>query len=439
LGQPRRTLCGQQRAAALQLLKENIPYLVRIQRLAAIGAALSARPDAPPLSPSGLRALLKHPLVSGDNVRSHEDPYDDVYVEEVAFHGGPRLVMQGLTSRSAHTLRILLSAIFSPVSLGLPRPYVQQARTLVQAVLTLSNAICVAAGLRSGTAAPRLRRREPFVPGREQLAELRDKVTFTSAELAELLPARSLQAVNGWIVGAGDHQMAMDAGSDDALILTPLLRHGSDVIGANPGELAPALRRHRIVLAMDHGCPGAVGERRDRLRPPRHPHRPPHALQPPPLPLPHRSAPAAQPLPPNGPAKSLAKPSPGSCPTTSSPTTATGSATSAVCASSCTSSKNSAWPSSKPTHAGTTNNAKAGPPIPGKPAHNTVDAARLTCGQPPDQPANNQLKPKREDLTTWFQVTGLIAGSGGRALIICPRVVRGIGPERDPRARWARA
>jgi len=74
-------------AAALQLLKENIPYLVRIQRLAAIGAALSARPDAPPLSPSGLRALLKHPLVSGDNVRSHEDPYDDVYVEEVAFTG----------------------------------------------------------------------------------------------------------------------------------------------------------------------------------------------------------------------------------------------------------------------------------------------------------------------------------------------------------------
>src|SRR6266545_2885975 len=282
-------------AAALQLLKENIPYLVRIQRLAAIGAALSARPDAPPLSPSGLRALLKHPLVSGDNVRSHEDPYDDVYVEEVAFHGGPRLVMQGLTSRSAHTLRILLSAIFSPVSLGLPRPYVQQARTLVQAVLTLSNAICVAAGLRSGTAAPRLRRREPFVPGREQLAELRDKVTFTSAELAELLPARSLQAVNGWIVGAGDHQMAMDAGSDDALILTPLLRHGSDVIVANPGELAPALRHHRIVLAMDHGCRGAVGERRDRLRPPRHPHRPHHALQPPPLPLPHRSAPAARP------------------------------------------------------------------------------------------------------------------------------------------------
>ena len=76
-------------AAALQLLPENIPVLIRLQRLAAIGAALPVAPDARPLSSSGLRALLKDPLISGEYVRGQEDPYEDVYVEEVAFHGGP--------------------------------------------------------------------------------------------------------------------------------------------------------------------------------------------------------------------------------------------------------------------------------------------------------------------------------------------------------------
>jgi len=78
-------------AAALQLMPENIPFLTRLRRAAVIGAALPTAPGARPLSPSGVRALLKHPLISGEDVRREEDPYDDAYVAEVVFHGGPRL------------------------------------------------------------------------------------------------------------------------------------------------------------------------------------------------------------------------------------------------------------------------------------------------------------------------------------------------------------
>lgn len=103
-------------AAALQLLPENIHHLGRLQRLAAIGVSLPERPGALRLSPSRLRTLLKHPLVSGADVRANQDPYDDVYVVEVPFHGGPRRVLQGLTSQSAATLNLLLLSVLSPVS-----------------------------------------------------------------------------------------------------------------------------------------------------------------------------------------------------------------------------------------------------------------------------------------------------------------------------------
>jgi hypothetical protein len=150
-------------AAALQLLPENIPFLTRAQRLAAVGAALPARPDAPPISSSRLRAVLKDPLISGEFVRAQEDPYDDVYVEEVAFHGGPRLVLQGLTNHSAHTARVLLYAIFGSEGSDLPDGFIRQARLLTRAVLLLSDAICSKAALRRGMTARQAQGREPFV------------------------------------------------------------------------------------------------------------------------------------------------------------------------------------------------------------------------------------------------------------------------------------
>jgi hypothetical protein len=197
-------------AAALQLLPENIPFLTRAQRLAAVGTALPIRPDARPLSPSRLRALLKDPLISGEYVRSQEDPYEDVYVEEVAFHGGPRLVLQGLTNHSAHTVRILLSAIFGPAGDALPDGYVRQAGLLTGVALTLSHAICSRAGLRRGTTAAQEGHREPFVPGATRLAELCAAVTFTPGDLSGMLPHGRMQVLQEWITEAGGHRLNLD-------------------------------------------------------------------------------------------------------------------------------------------------------------------------------------------------------------------------------------
>ena len=242
-------------AAALQLMPGNIPFLIRAQRLAAIGAALPVAPDARPLSPSGLRALLKDRLISGEYVRGQEDSYEDVYVEEVAFHGGPRLVVQGLTTHSAHTARMLLNAIFGPSGNGLPHAYVDHAGLMATAALSLSDAVCRRAGLKRGTMAAEARRREPLVPGAARLAELREALTFTLEDLASLLPDDGMQALQDWITDAGAHRVDLDSSvTDDGLILRPLLRHGAMLIVANPGELVSALRHHLIVTAADYGC-----------------------------------------------------------------------------------------------------------------------------------------------------------------------------------------
>jgi hypothetical protein len=242
-------------AAALQLIPENIPRLVRLQRLAAIGACLPSRPGAPRLSPSRIRALLKDPLVSGPDIRAQEDLYDDLYTAEVSFHGGPCLVAQGLTSRCAHTLGLMLRSILGPAGqAALPTQFVEDTQLWAHTVLRLSNVTLRRAGLHCGIAPPPHHGEGVFVPGERTLASLRAAVRYDFAYLTSLLPTRSADLIAAWGLRPGEHTFTAEPGSDDGLVLAPLLLVNDGLIVANPAELVTALRHRLIVHAGLHGC-----------------------------------------------------------------------------------------------------------------------------------------------------------------------------------------
>ena len=121
-------------------------------------------------------------------------------------------------------------------------------------MLSLSHAVCRAAGLRRGVTTTQARGREPFVPGRARLAGLCGAVTFTSADIAARLSDGGLRALKAWATEAGMHPVMLEESTDDGLILRPLLGHGTDLIVANPGELMSALRHNLIVMAASYGC-----------------------------------------------------------------------------------------------------------------------------------------------------------------------------------------
>ncbi|MGW5638522.1 hypothetical protein [Streptomyces sp. NPDC003832] len=243
-----------QAASALQLMPENLPCLVRLQRLAAVGACLPSRPQAPRLSPSRLRSLLKDPVIGSPSVRAQEDPYNDLYTAEVPFHGGPYLVAQGLTERSAYTLGLILRTVFSPAGRVLPEPYRHSAHRLAHGVLSLSHSVLTRVGLTRGITAPAAVRNEVLVPGERTLSALRDAVTLDEAALSAIVPPQELTVLDTLSVQPGGHVLTAEPGPDDGLILTPLLAVGGTLVVANPAELATALRHRLIVLAAEHNC-----------------------------------------------------------------------------------------------------------------------------------------------------------------------------------------
>src|SRR5260221_8314611 len=100
----------------------------------------------------------------------------------------------------------------------------------------------------------------------------------------------------------------------------------------------------------------------------------------------------------SGPARSPPEPSAAGSAPPSARTTRPGSTTTGGSASYSPGSKPSAPPPSKPTPAGSAS-PEPHTPAPGRSPHNTVAAARLTCGQPRDQPPFPQVTAKCEDLT----------------------------------------
>ncbi len=244
-------------AAALQLLPSNVPCLLRLERLAAIGASLPPNQASPSITPNSLRRILKMELIDDAHIRAQEDEYDDVYAVEIPFHGGPKLALQGLCSRSGEIIEIMISGIFRSPN-ELPEEYKEEAYALTHLILAISNNMCRLAGLDRSAPAKNSKKRHVDVPSARTLSELLAAVFIDDDTLKTLVPAEVGDhfdaALASCSVLPGMHECKFQNGSDDSLVLTPLARVSGGFNIINPAELISCLRHKLIVMAIDHRC-----------------------------------------------------------------------------------------------------------------------------------------------------------------------------------------
>lgn len=165
-------------ASGLQLLELNRPHLLVLQRLAALGTLLPARPGAPPITASKLRSLLREDLV----VSVDEDRVEtDLFCSEVIIRGFPYRVLAGIRDNSSAVAEFLCDAPLSMAGEPLPRPFVLSVHELALTAFELSEEMCRRAGQpRSTAAVPAPDERAVItVPSTRRLRELEVSVTFT--------------------------------------------------------------------------------------------------------------------------------------------------------------------------------------------------------------------------------------------------------------------
>lgn len=245
---------------ALQLRADNAKGLLRIERLAAVVAALEPH-DGPSMSSGRWRRLVREPPIADEYTLRAEDPFEEPYVRSISYVGGSYLVLPGLATDSAAVLSRLLEGVHSWNDPNEHETeFVRQVVVMVTAVLRVSDEVLRRGGL-SRNEAPESTGVE--VPPGPAFSELKKAVRFGWQEVEGLVGNRGRAALGRFIRQTGSLMSPLDVSNGpvgDRLVATPMLATDDEVIILLPGCLLASLRHHIILLAKQYGLTSRVAE-----------------------------------------------------------------------------------------------------------------------------------------------------------------------------------
>ena len=235
---------------SLSLLRDNSRQFARLQVAAevvsAFGGSRSTR-----MSQSKWNGFLNKGPLANPQLVLQEDPFEELFIEEVHFTAGPYLITSGHASGAIYVLNHLLKAIF--LSDPFPsREYQRRASQAARAILTISDEIFLAAGYQRQTA-PIDRPRQPVVfPQEGRFERLKQAVTFNAEEMAAILDPVPVNALEPFLRVQREHE-ALNDPLHGRWLTKPILHIDDQYVVLLPGGLATALRHYLICAAIDLG------------------------------------------------------------------------------------------------------------------------------------------------------------------------------------------
>jgi hypothetical protein len=174
-------------------MPENAERYLRLPAFAHAIATLQPGTGKPRISAGRLRGILRAAPLGHGFIAAAEDPFDYPFTESIAFHNGAYTVFPGNNSESAtFVMRHIAKAILSEEAFSDPS-FVDKARSLIRAALTISHQLACRSGLVYGM--------EPtsefggliIVPSSSDLSRLKSAVLFQESELTDLLAGHGLE------------------------------------------------------------------------------------------------------------------------------------------------------------------------------------------------------------------------------------------------------
>jgi hypothetical protein len=246
--------------AGLQLLPANAERIVRLEAFAYLVASGKSKRSRK-VAPHALAPLCNCEALQ--TIAHAEDPFDNVFCEDVLFHGGSYRVLPGITEHATFILKRINEAIFFHRDAFPDASFVRTATHLIQGTLALSDRMCRLAGLQRNPDLSTTGDGDIVVPGGKRLAELKASVRLSRAALGDFLRGRGhppdCLAPLTVAADALPHESELQISS--VLSQRPLVAVDTDIVIASPSELLPALRNALIALAQDQGVERELASR----------------------------------------------------------------------------------------------------------------------------------------------------------------------------------
>ena len=243
------------KVAALDLMPENASRRTSLDALSHLLASVRYDPNAPKISRPRLEGLLQKHLSQSSEPGVADDPFPEMFTEEITFINGPYIALPGTLAGSYDILNWLLkAAVLKTPSLGFEhfRDDVTGSAILC---LSVSNAIARKAGLRRGMSPKLGKTSDILVSNAKSLKELANAVTFSQSELVLLgTGERNFgETIDPLSIDVGEVDWDKYSFEHGDLHHKPFVRIDDKYVVSNPSGLMAALIHRIFNLAYQHG------------------------------------------------------------------------------------------------------------------------------------------------------------------------------------------
>ncbi len=243
------------KTGALHLDPRNASRAFSLDALAHLVSAQEFRPTAPVISQIRFKNLMRDCLGGHSRPGSFDDPFPQLFIEEILFHQGPYMVFPGPTAGDQDILRWLLRAADLLCSSGQPGSFSGEMRAAAALCLSVSNDIACKAGLKRGQQPQGDRGDDIAVPDARGFEQGGAAVAFSLPEIAQIVPEDVVplpQTLVPLCTEPGTHDWVSYSSKWRWLHYKPFVKMGDNLLVPNPSLFVTALRQRILYLALEH-------------------------------------------------------------------------------------------------------------------------------------------------------------------------------------------
>ncbi len=237
----------------LQAYPENHSHTIRLE-VATRVACSKKNNEKRKINLNKLQNTLNRYLPADGAIGMMEDPSENLFTENIVFHGGNYIVYSGITEGGSFILNNLFRSIFHNGN-EFSKKFIEIVKVASLTLLTLSNEVAHRMGHSRYMDSPDTWREDIKVPNESHASKLCDAVIFTKQQINTLLEPIGLDYtfLGPFITMIWDPILMEEDPLKNPLLIRPIVEVDDTIILAMPGSIIGALRHFIVVLSQKLG------------------------------------------------------------------------------------------------------------------------------------------------------------------------------------------
>ncbi|AKB85399.1 hypothetical protein [Methanococcoides methylutens] len=233
----------------LHLFPENQCHTIRLETASRITCALKETGNKK-IYRKQLKKILKKGLPTGGDIGLKEDPSENLFTENILFHGGNYVIYSGNSTNDT----FILTGLFDTISKNknaFPIDFVSEIESSSIALLSISNEIVRRMDHTRNMDVVNTWKKDIYIPSDDDIEKSKDAVIFTIQEIDDLFRKYGFNnsILNPFCLHLNDVAFSESDFKDDLFQYFPFIRIEDRLIVSSPSSIVTSIRKFIVKTA----------------------------------------------------------------------------------------------------------------------------------------------------------------------------------------------